>query len=72
MKRSELLRRIGGAAKSRKLTWALRRQGAQHEIWELDGLTIPIPRHRELNERLARGIMADLAVKLGEDWWNRR
>jgi hypothetical protein len=35
-------------------------------------LTIPIPRHRELNERLARGIMADLAVKLGEDWWNRR
>ncbi|TMD13778.1 MAG: hypothetical protein E6J00_07515 [Chloroflexi bacterium] len=69
MKRSELLRRIGGAAKRRKLAWKLRRQGAQHEIWELDGMTVPIPRHREISERLARAIMADLAGKLGENWW---
>ena len=70
MKRSELLRRIGRAAKGRNLAWTLRRQGAQHEIWELDGIAVPIPRHREINERLARAIMADLAEKLGEGWWN--
>lgn len=72
LKRSELLRRIGSAARDRRLAWNLRRQGAQHEIWELDGLDVPIPRHREINEKLARAIMADLSVKLGEGWWNQR
>jgi len=32
-------------------------------------MTVPIPRHREISERLARAIMADLAGKLGENWW---
>ena len=71
MKRTELLKRIRGAAKAKDLIWSLRRQGAQHEIWELDGLEMPIPRHREINERLARAIMGDPAEKLGEDWWRK-
>ena len=72
MKRTELLKQVRGAAKAKGLIWRLRRQGAQHEIWELDGLEVPIPRHREINERLARAIMGDLAEKLGEAWWRKR
>lgn len=72
MKRTELLKRIRGAAKAKDLIWRLRRQGAQHEIWELDGLELPIPRHREINEKVARAIMNDLVEKLGADWWRKR
>lgn len=39
------------------------RQG-KHEIWECEGLTFPIPRHREIAEGTARAIMKRLAEHL--------
>lgn len=33
------------------------RQGANHELWSLGGQRLTIPRHREINERTARGII---------------
>lgn len=35
------------------------RQGGGHEIWPLGGKRLMIPRHREINERTAEGILAD-------------
>lgn len=35
------------------------RQGGSHEIWTLGGKRLVIPRHREINERTAEGILAD-------------
>jgi len=40
-----------------------------HEAWICDGMRIPIPRHREINDYTAQGIMRDLEIKLGKDWW---
>jgi hypothetical protein len=35
MRRGDLLRRVGQAAKSKKLKWLLERQGKKHEIWAM-------------------------------------
>jgi hypothetical protein len=32
-------------------------------------MRIPIPRHREINDYTAQGIMRDLEIKLGKEWW---
>lgn len=34
------------------------RQGGRHELWQLGGARLVIPRHREINELTARGIIA--------------
>ena len=71
MKRVELLRRIARAARGRDMAWELEREGASHELWSLDGELVTIPRHREIDERTARGILRALELKLGKDWWRR-
>lgn len=64
-----MLLTIGDAARGAGLPWQLLRQGADHEVWGLDGLRVVIPRHRELNERTAIGILRRLEDKLGTGWW---
>jgi len=71
MKRRYLLRAIGDAAHDRHLIWLLVREGAEHEVWSLDGRLVVIPRHREINELTARGIRQELESKLGDRWWER-
>lgn len=69
MRKRDLIRTIKDAAKDAGLDFELKRQGGNHEMWSLDGLTLPIPRHRDINEITAKGIMKDAANKLGKDWW---
>lgn len=69
MKRRDLIRIIGVAARKRDLEWVLVREGAEHEVWALDRRLITIPRHREINERTARGIMKAFEEELGARWW---
>lgn len=45
------------------------RKGGNHEIWKLDGLTIPMPRHNEIGDLMAMGIYKEAAEKLGKEWW---
>lgn len=71
MKRRDLLRAIDEAAKAAGLPWTLVREGASHELWELDGTRVTIPRHRAINELTALGILRELDAKLGKDWWRR-
>jgi mRNA interferase HicA len=40
------------------LGWWLLRQG-KHEIWTNGDLTIPVPRHKEINEMTAKAILRD-------------
>jgi len=47
----------------------LRKEGAKHSLYELDGVLIPIPRHTELGERLAMAIFAECEIVLGKGWW---
>ena len=53
MKRRDLERRL------RDLGWTLQRHGGKHDVWtNADHLfTEYVPRHAEINERLARAIL---------------
>ena len=39
------------------LGWWLKREGANHEIWTNGEIEESVPRHREINERLAKKII---------------
>ena len=43
--------------KLKALGWYLLRQGSRHEIWTNGVEQEPVPRHREINENLARKIL---------------
>lgn len=56
--------------KLKQFGWWLLRQG-KHEIWTNGELTIPIPRHDEINEMTARGILKDARTVKGKRKENR-
>ena len=41
----------------KRLGWYLLRQGTRHEIWTNGVAQEPVPRHREIDQRLARKIL---------------
>lgn len=53
MKRRDLVRKIAARAKQAGVGWSVKRQGANHTVYQLGGLTIPVPRHNEIGEKLA-------------------
>lgn len=61
MKRRELIARLEGAG------CRLLRHGAKHDIYYSlgTGKSQPVPRHVEINERLARKILRDLTEDAG-------
>jgi len=69
VKRRDLVRTIEEAARARGVPWEFVRQGAEHEIWAIDGRTFSIPRHREIREPTARAILKSMEKELGDRWW---
>ena len=57
MKYNELTKRLAA------LGCVLLRHGAKHDIYHnpKTGMTQPVPRHKEINEQLARKILRDLS-----------
>ena len=53
------MKRIRAIAKSGEADLVLVRQGRNHEIWNLGRGRLVIPRHREINERTAEGVLAE-------------
>ena len=51
MKRKELEKRL------KKKGWRLLRHGKKHDIWTDGSQEEPVPRHNEINERLAKKIL---------------
>lgn len=51
MKRKDLIKKLEGAG------FKLLRHGANHDIYERDGVMEPVERHNEIPERLARKIL---------------
>ncbi|MBQ6409551.1 MAG: type II toxin-antitoxin system HicA family toxin [Butyrivibrio sp.] len=43
--------------------WYLKRNGANHDIYAKDNQREPIPRHSEINERLAKDIIKRRGLK---------
>ena len=71
MKRRDLVLRITETARGAGLLFRLIRQSAEHELWELGGTRITIPRHREINQVTAVSIMKAFEAELGKGWWRR-
>ncbi len=69
MKRDELIRKIRRAARGAGVDFALLREGGKHSIFECGATSVVVPRHSEINELTARGIMRDLEGELGHGWW---
>ncbi|MGF1450649.1 MAG: type II toxin-antitoxin system HicA family toxin [Opitutales bacterium] len=59
MKRRDLIAKLEGAG------CELLRHGGKHDIYHQPktGTTQPVPRHREINEHLARKILRDLSAE---------
>jgi hypothetical protein len=68
-KRADLIREITEAARRAELKFMLLREGANHSIYDLDGVKIPIARHRELGSLYAETIFKECEAKLGKGWW---
>ena len=51
MKRKDLIKRLIAAG------WWLAREGGKHDIYTNGKRSEPIPRHREINEELAKAII---------------
>ena len=71
MKRQHLVRKIAEAARVSGRSWVLARQGGGHEWWRCGSTGVAIPRHREIPELTALGILRELEIELGKDWWRR-
>jgi hypothetical protein len=68
-KRRDVIATIGEAARRAGLTWSKAREGANHTVYQLDGLKIPIARHGEIDNRMAEIIYKECQAKLGKGWW---
>lgn len=68
-KRTEVIRTIRQAAKARGMAFDELREGANHTIYSLDGLMIPVGRHNELTNRYAEDVYRECEAKLGKRWW---
>ena len=69
MKRRDVIRRITERARETGNVWSLARKGANHDVYRLGGLMIPVPRHNELGEALTEKIFKECEPVLGERWW---
>lgn len=68
-KRTEIIKRIAKAAKAAEMTFEIKREGANHTIYSLDGLTIAIGRHNEFGHQYTEMIYKQCEPKLGKGWW---
>jgi hypothetical protein len=57
VKRTELIQKLRQVAKAKGLTLESVRDTGPHEIFRIGTLTIPVARHREINEHTAQGIL---------------
>jgi hypothetical protein len=71
VKRRDVVRKIALEAKQQGASWQLSREGANHSVYVLNGVVVPIPRHRELGENLAVEIFKECESALGKGWWRK-
>jgi hypothetical protein len=67
-KRRDVIKTIRKAAKAANVE-VTESEGGRHTLMILDGLRIPVPRHKEIPDRDAQNIYKEAEPKLGEDWW---
>lgn len=68
-KRRQLIKKIADAAELAGLTWEFEREGGNHSVYELNGVMIPIGRHKDSDNSTARMIYKECESELGKDRW---
>ncbi|MFE9206597.1 type II toxin-antitoxin system HicA family toxin [Micromonospora sp. NPDC007230] len=63
MKRTDLISKIGKAAADAGTTFEKVREGGSHTIYRYGSQNVVIPRHKEINENTARGILRTLGLR---------
>ena len=63
MKRVDLINRISKAAADAGVTFEKVREGGGHTIYRYGSQNVVIPRHKEINELTARGILRSLGLR---------
>lgn len=69
VKQRDLIKRITEHAAGVGVSWTLVREGGNHAVYRLGDTTIPVPRHREINEVTAVAIFKQCQPELGQGWW---
>jgi hypothetical protein len=69
MKRKVLIALIKKRVRELQLQNVVFSEGSKHSQISIDKKKISIPRHREIDENLARSIMKQLESELGDRWW---
>lgn len=64
-----MIKRISKQAKDDGVDFDLKREGGNHSVFDVGGCMIPIPRHKEIDDNLAREIFRQCEPVFGEDWW---
>lgn len=64
MKRRDILNALRNMAREAGVDFSLARNGAKHDVYRLGELAITVPRHAEVNEMTAKGILKDAAKYL--------
>jgi mRNA interferase HicA len=59
VKNGVLLQELRKIAKAKDLTLRLLRHGANHDLYELGSVRLTVPRHTEINEITAKGIIRE-------------
>jgi mRNA interferase HicA len=57
VKKRDVIKRLRAIAKVASTDLEFVREGSNHEVWAIGGERLVIPRHREINEHTARGII---------------
>ena len=65
MKKQELMKRLRKIARSEQIPFHIARQGGKHEVHQFGTAKLTIPRHAEINERLARAILQQAEQEVG-------
>lgn len=60
------MKRLGQMAKQAGVEFDLAREGGSHTVYVVAGQRIAVPRHREIAEGTARGIIADAQAAIAE------
>jgi mRNA interferase HicA len=67
VKRRDLIRELRRLAGEFGVEFELVRHGAEHDQFRVGQLLVPIPRHRDINEMTARGILRSVHREFHED-----
>jgi hypothetical protein len=67
-KRRDIIKKIRSEARAKGVSFETR-EGGNHTVCTVGGIMIPIARHNEIADLMAKIIYQECEEALGKDWW---